>query len=214
VIDQEAIERKDRLDQAKQTLLDKESELAGPRRFNGTINDAWKNYFNAKKEYLKDLSPLCRLIKHKEPRLSDHEKNVLRSVKPASKNGHKELEKMEKGLLKMVTERNDSSVTDIIARASSIQGSRPLVEKLSASLSQMVQALEDFQALKEEQTEIVGSRINPYQDQPLEGSKIDDINKEYNQVDSYYDTIKEQGNNRAAFIAMMSSFNTISPQFT
>ena len=114
----------------------------------------------------------------------------------------------------MVTERNDSSVTDIIARVSSIQGSRPLVEKLSASLSQMVQALEDFQALKEEQTEIVGSRINPYQDQPLEVSKIDDINKEYNQVDSYFDTIKEQGNNRAAFIAMMSSFDTISPQFT
>jgi hypothetical protein len=50
------------------------------------------------------------MMKNQEPRLSRHEKNVLRSVKAASKNGHNELEKMQKGLIKMATGQNELSM--------------------------------------------------------------------------------------------------------
>ncbi|MBM3208525.1 MAG: hypothetical protein FJZ57_08020 [Chlamydiae bacterium] len=213
-IQQEAQSKKESLLQAKQEYLAKESELAGTHRFNGKIDKAWQEYFNARKEFLQELSPLCRFIKNKTPQLSEHEGRVLRSLKPSSQNGSKELKKMEKGLIQMATGGADLPLSEVITRARNLEGSEERVAKLLAAFEKMNNKFDEYQQLDEERIEIAGVNINPTsQSTTVEGTIIADLEKQSVSVDVYYESIKKQRTDKLAFIQMISSLDTLKAAF-
>ena len=205
----------------KDTVLRlQDKELAGSDRFSGKIDRAWVEYFDAKKNYIRALAPLCRFLAGQQPVLSQHEKDTLdfNLSDPRSSNGSSELRLMEQGLKHIATYAMGSidqyiDTSSLIAAAESYQGSEYLVASLRSSVEELEAKFQTYQEYDDKRERIAGRGINPEVDPVAEGSELAHVRDMVESAELTLKSILEQRAAQAAFLEAMQSKETLQRAF-
>lgn len=185
-------------------LKTRDKTLAGESRFDGKIDEAWTAYFNAHKDLLRALAPLCRFIKGEKAELSDHEAYMLDAVITDSKSadGARELRAMEEGLKSFAAGNASISPQDLLTTALSLTGSEGVVSALQRAVQASDTAFATYRALDDERTRITGKDINPEETAAARDSELAHV---YDPVEEARQAILRERAAKIAFIGGMSS---------
>lgn len=156
----------------REGLLAQDAMLAGAGRFDGLVDAAWADYFNAAKQQTEALAKLCHFMAGHGAKLTDHEIHMLSQLHPKHQSGAVELNAMQQGVKRMVSGNALIMNAELLTRAAKMVGAEGLIRSFQEASTAVTTTFATYSARNGDRDEIAGEGVNPHTEAAAEGSAI------------------------------------------